>query len=356
MEIRYREKSMKKSRLNQAFEQHGFRGAMVDVEGLSIYYKYDDIRRSDGQILEGKYGAYLALIWDFDEIAGITLEQYEAIIDKIKWSFYNKGFADVEILNLLCTHQDRSLREFCSDYNENWILLMETGRLIIYENQKGEFLDVKNIVKEAETMKGVTFIPIITIFIIAINVIIFFLEEMTGFYLDTEHMLRWGAMFWPGVIEDHEWFRLVTHMFLHFGLSHLANNMIVLAFIGSTLEKHLGRIKYAILYLVSGILAGTASMVYNMLQDQAVISAGASGAIFGVVGAMTFIVLINKGKVENLSIRRLLLFIVLSLYSGLSSQGVDNMAHIGGFVSGFLAAFILYRRPGRRSAESVDRE
>jgi len=120
--------------------------------------------------------------------------------------------------------------------------------------------------------------------------------------------------------------------------------MIVLYFLGSKLEQIVGKVKFLILYLSSGFLAGVASIGYNMLKNNNIISAGASGAIFGVVGAMGFIVAINKGRIKDISARQITIFVILSLYNGLTSQGIDNVAHIGGMLSGAIIAAILYRR------------
>jgi rhomboid protease GluP len=81
-----------------------------------------------------------------------------------------------------------------------------------------------------------------------------------------------------------------------------------------------------------------------MINNNNVYSAGASGAVFGIVGAMLFVVVKNKGKFEDIGVRQLILFLFLSLYSGIMSQEVDNVAHIGGLVAGFILAFFLYRR------------
>ena len=153
-----------------------------------------------------------------------------------------------------------------------------------------------------------------------------------------------GMLNWYSVLAYGEYYRLLTCMFLHLGSAHLMNNMLVFFAIGSRLEQDLGRVRFLIVYFVSGILAGVASMGYNYLQGQAVSSAGASGAIFGVVGAMFWVVLINRGRVQGLSVRQMLVFVVLSLYGGFVDQHTDNAAHIGGFIAGFLLAMLLYRR------------
>lgn len=189
------------------------------------------------------------------------------------------------------------------------------------------------------------YFSLINAIIIALNIVVFVIVDLSHSSTNTEWMLRCGAMYWPYIIEKGEFFRLVTSMFLHFGIAHLFNNMLVLWFIGGTLEKLVGHLKYVFIYFISGVLAGGASIGYNILSGQTPVAAGASGAIFGVVGALLYVVLLNRGSAEGLTKRQMLIFVFLSLYSGFANQGVDNSAHIGGFISGFLLALLLYRKP-----------
>jgi rhomboid protease GluP len=184
--------------------------------------------------------------------------------------------------------------------------------------------------------------PVNTV-IIAANVIIFLLMSLTGSTLDTSFMYQHGACFWPDVVYHHEYYRLLTCTFLHFGFTHLLNNMIVLAFIGDNLERAIGSIRYALLYLVCAIGSSALSVAWFMYTGTLSLSAGASGAIFGVVGALVIILIRNHGRLEDLSSRQLVLFALFSVYHGIASAGIDNAAHIGGFAIGALLAFLTYR-------------
>ncbi|MEG1992848.1 MAG: rhomboid family intramembrane serine protease [Acetivibrio sp.] len=181
--------------------------------------------------------------------------------------------------------------------------------------------------------------------LIVINIAIFVFVDLSHSSQNTAWMLKCGAMYWPYLLERGDYYRLLTSMFLHFGTAHIFNNMLVLWFIGGSLEKLIGHIRFIFLYFLSGILAGITSIGYNMFIGNTPVSAGASGAIFGVAGALLYVILINRGKAPGLTRNQMLVFVFLTLYSGLTSQGVDNAAHIGGFISGFLLAVILYRKP-----------
>lgn len=187
-----------------------------------------------------------------------------------------------------------------------------------------------------------------TVVLIVINVAVFLILSAMGDTEDAVFMMNHGGMYEPLIVQEHEYYRLFTSMFLHFGMSHLLNNMVLLGALGWNLEIETGKIKFLIIYLVSG-LGGNLLSLFNDLRlplgEQAV-SAGASGAIFGLMGALLFVVIANRGRLGRLSGRGILFMIALSLYYGLTSTGVDNWAHIGGLVCGFILSAILYR-PGR---------
>ena len=119
---------------------------------------------------------------------------------------------------------------------------------------------------------------------------------------------------------------------------------LVLFVLGDNLERALGHVKYLIFYLLCGIGSNWVSMMAHT-ADTMTVSAGASGAIFGVVGGLLYVVTINKGRLEDLNTRQLVVMIFFSLYLGYTSTGVDNIAHLSGLVIGIILAIILYHRP-----------
>ena len=171
--------------------------------------------------------------------------------------------------------------------------------------------------------------------LIALNVLFFLYLEITGSSEDAYFMYTKGAMF-----------ALLTAMFMHFGIRHIMNNMLVLFVIGDNLERALGHVKYLIFYLLCGIGSNWVSMMAHT-ADTMTVSAGASGAIFGVVGGLLYVVTANRGQLEDLNTRQLVIMIFFSLYLGYTSTGVDNIAHLSGLVIGFVLAIILYHRPAR---------
>lgn len=192
-------------------------------------------------------------------------------------------------------------------------------------------------------------LPKATIVLIGINVLFFLYVMSAGSFSDSRFMMEAGALYAPAVWEDYEFYRLITAMFLHFGLEHLFFNMLLLYFLGNLLEKTFGSLLFLFLYLFSGLMGNVASLIYYSIVEANAISAGASGAVFGLVGVVAYMVFANRGYFQGISSRQILLMIVFSFYSGLTGGGVNNIAHAAGLFSGLLCGIIFYREGNRRS-------
>lgn len=178
--------------------------------------------------------------------------------------------------------------------------------------------------------------------LLILNVLVFLIVEITGGSEKIDHMLKFGAAYTPLILEQGEWYRLITCMFLHFGISHLVNNMMLLFVLGGRLERTVGKLRFLFIYFIGGVAGNLVSLAVDLKTLDFAVSAGASGAIFAVMGAMIYVVLRKRGRVEDLTTRQMLIMAALSLYFGLTSSGVDNAAHIGGLLSGFLITVLLY--------------
>lgn len=187
-----------------------------------------------------------------------------------------------------------------------------------------------------------------TMALILINVLVFIAVEFTGTSQDAWHVLEYGAAYTPYIIQNGEVYRLFTSMFLHFGIEHLVNNMLVLFVLGSRLERVIGKIRFLLIYLLGGIAGNVVSLLLELKTQEFSVSAGASGAVFAVMGAMIYIVIRNKGWLGDLSMRQILVMAAFSLYFGFTSSGVDNAAHIGGLLAGFVLAVLFWHPLGSR--------
>ena len=183
---------------------------------------------------------------------------------------------------------------------------------------------------------------------VIINIVVFVILEWMGSTTDTMFMLHHGAMYEPLVVERGEYYRLFTCMFLHFGVQHLLYNMLLLIFVGNMLEKAVGKVRYLMIYLGGGILGNLLSMVVAMRADSYAVSAGASGAIFAVVGALVFLAVKNRDRISQEEIWRLIIMAVLSLIEGFTQTGTDSMAHLGGFLGGVVLCLLLTAIQGRQ--------
>lgn len=189
----------------------------------------------------------------------------------------------------------------------------------------------------------------ITPILIDLNILLFILMAISGVNIwapDSESLLKWGANFKP-VTLDGEWWRLLTCCFVHIGLIHLLMNLYALLYIGLMLEPHLGKLRFAAAYLLTGIAASLTSLWWHDLT----VSAGASGAIFGLYGV--FFAMLTTNLIEKSARKQLLgsiaVFIGYNLLNGLKG-GIDNAAHIGGLLSGLLTGYVFYpalKRPGQ---------
>ncbi len=224
-----------------------------------------------------------------------------------------------------------------------------------FNNEQEEALQSPANFETTNKSKGIfsLFIPVegyfITPIIININILVFIIMVMSGVNImqpNTRSLLNWGANFRPYTLDGQPW-RLFTNYFLHIGIAHLLFNMYALLYIGILLEPRLGSKRFGIAYMVTGLLASITSLYWHPFT----VSAGASGAIFGMYGvflAMLTTKLIDKSLRKPL-LTSIAIFVGYNLLSGMAG-GIDNAAHIGGLVSGILIGYSMY--PGLEGNKS----
>lgn len=185
-------------------------------------------------------------------------------------------------------------------------------------------------------MKTLKCQPVITIALVSVNVVVFLMCSLDGGELYDR-----GRLDVFDVLINGEYGRILWAMFFHSGMSHIFNNMLILFFLGSMIERELGHIKYGVLYLASGIGGNLLSLWAKVVNNDISGSLGASGAIFGLDGVLLAMVLFSGRRMENVTPARVMLMVLYSLYSGFTGQNIDNAAHVGGLVTGFLAASVM---------------
>lgn len=184
-------------------------------------------------------------------------------------------------------------------------------------------------------------IPYVSIGLVVINVVLFLIEE-----LGPAELFQAGALNVEDVLIRGEYERFIYCMFLHADIEHLFNNMVMLYFMGTMIEKEIGHLSYGIIYFISGIGGGLLSLYVKLVQGNPFGSVGASGAIFGLDGLLLAMVLFYRKPMPMVTPLRVCLMIILSLYGGMTAGNVDNAAHIGGLLVGLItgALFCMIRR------------
>jgi rhomboid protease GluP len=197
--------------------------------------------------------------------------------------------------------------------------------------------------------------PVVTYTIIAINAIVYLamcVKGVSPISPTVQEVIPWGASFGP-VTMGGQWWRLFTEIFVHFGIIHIAVNMYILYQVGVLTEILFGKVRFIILYLVAGLAGSLTSLYVHPLG----VSAGASGAIFGVFGALLAFLLIERGVIPKRAAmqiaRSLAIFLGYNLIYGLASKTTDLSAHVGGLVIGFVVGCVLLLRPRATGPERM---
>ena len=169
--------------------------------------------------------------------------------------------------------------------------------------------------------------------LLAINVVVFLAATAAGASDDVGALLSFGALSGPHIANGESW-RLLTAMFLHVDLGHLFFNSIGLFIFGLIVEQAYGRARFAIVYLLAGLAGSVASLIFHPVG----LAFGASGAIFGIVGALAAFFVVQRrilGTFGRQNLVALVVLIAIQLFYGLSNPVVDNWAHLGGLIGGF---------------------
>lgn len=334
---------MVKSALEKVLIKDGFE-IEQSFEGVSMYIKYTFNNQS---YVNCKDICFL-------------INDANCMVSDIKWCLRvmdtiktEKPEDEVNGLFIVATEHIDMARNKFEGISQVWFA--EKGRLVMYEDAPEDFCDIKSNVEstlfslekvvdikkhKSEINKGSN-IPIISIVLIAINVLIFILIEIVDSTDNVELMSRIGAMNWREVIYWKKYYELFTSMFLHFGFQHIASNMFMLAILGSQIENIIGRWKFLGIYLLSGIGGGVISCIYHMMINDVSICAGASGAIFGLFGALMVVLYKNRKNNDSVSAPRLILLFALMVFGNIS-EDIDFAAHFGGAIIGVISTFIIF--------------
>ncbi len=344
---------MIEDRLKEKLIHLGYTRMDTNNPGFYLYYYF--------------YGGQLTVISSIHAVNGneLTPLHYKQLLEKVKENLGITYPGTIHLLSLVFTRKPEEAKHLFADAVEDshWIIDKGMNRLMLFETQSDDFNSIRAMLEQLLTeeptqakvmLAAASPFTWINTIIIVINILAFFIIQYTPLFGGENRAFLNGALNWYYVIKEKQYYRLLTSMFMHVDWSHLVNNMFVMLFIGSNLERAAGKLRYLIIYFTGGILGGCTSIGYNMWREKgsfvfgdSVMAIGASGAIFALVGAMLYIVIINKGRLEQISTRQMTIFVLLSLYSGVINPQTDSADHIGGVLAGMLLALILYRRPSK---------
>ena len=186
----------------------------------------------------------------------------------------------------------------------------------------------------------------ISLALILINVVLYYITEK-NLLVKPDYCLTDGILQKP-----EQWYRLLTYQFMHADLGHLVNNMLMLYAIGSSLERQLPRWMYGLLYLLAGIGGGIFSVWYHTREYVAFYGLGASGAVYGLMGAMIAWLLLSRRRNDRGLYGRIGFALFLMFYSGAVRENIDQMAHLGGFICGLILCGIYVIVNGSRKVKA----
>lgn len=174
-------------------------------------------------------------------------------------------------------------------------------------------------------------IPYITYILILINIIIYIITVVFSgnFYqIDSNTLYKFGGL----VTNNSEYIRMLTCAFLHAGLIHLISNMYALYIVGTEVEQFFGKVKFIFIYIISAIMGSLFSVVFSSPNS---ISVGASGAIFGLFGAILYFGYNYRGYIGNAILNQMLPVVIVNLFIGTITPNISTPAHVGGLIGGF---------------------
>lgn len=288
----------------------------------------------------------------------VSMEIREGRMKDIEKNLMIQAGKPVDRLTLVLYHEMPSREEIeeMTAWPNVWMVDWKQGRILVFERQRTDFQGLRekleqmtaDYVKEEQNesrREWKRLLQPVTLTLIAANVLVFFILSLLGDTEDAVFMGQHGALVWEKIMGEGEYYRLFTSMFLHFGPEHLLQNMLILLLVGTRLERVLGKMRYGIVYFGAGFIGALASLAFTLSSDPYTVAAGASGAIFGVMGGLLLLIVKDmiqgeRRRIKDIGLAGILFMVAAAGSYGLFEAGVDNAAHLGGLLGGFLLTAI----------------
>lgn len=297
-------------------------------------------------------------------------QNIKAYKNKLADNFDEFNVEHIVMINLLVTIETEhdlflyiDKEEFMPDevfYIIPWIINVEDNKLITSKSYTDKILNIHELinstliesnendkyrvslnrleeeVRKETSLKTKTENVYLTYSLMAINIFIWCIMFFGSQQMDmTELLIQFGANSPEYIFNKGQYWRLFTSMFIHIGTVHLMYNCFALYLFGNRAEKYFGKMIFSIIYIISGLIGSLASVLFTQS-----ISAGASGAIYGLIGAVFALSQQRGKKVDGLSFYVISFIVVTGLAFGFLDSQIDNYAHIGGLITGYILGFI----------------
>ena len=292
-------------------------------------FEFDNFKTKNivSQIMRKTFDPFIDVLTIYTDIGDNFKKKIENT-NKFKYITIEKedDIDDNEILNKYY----KDIKENINFKEDGYELLSKITSDIGQKNIDDSERFVKNMNKKDK--------PLVSYILIAVNIIIFALMYLIGNGSeDSQTLINFGANM-GALTKNGEYFRLISCAFLHIGVLHLVCNMYSIYAVGPTVEYFYGKLKFIFIYFYSAIIA---SLFVLIFQGDGVVTAGASGAIFGLMGALLYFGYSYRGYMGNRAISSVVSVIIINLFIGFTTPGISNAAHIGGLIGGLAMSYML---------------
>lgn len=260
----------------------------------------------------------------------------------------------------LSIEENAVIKQMGAEAGMLWLLDVETGKVIISEGQPEDFYGARGIMEKAprdgvykqgfskdftkEAGKNISKktrlnilreLPKVTLSLVLINILVFIICTFTG-----TAMYNKGGVGISLITSPSQIYRIFTSMFLHADAAHIFGNMILLYYLGEIIEKKMGGIPYLALYFFSGIWGSLATFISEIISGEYVVVIGASGAVFGLLGALLALAIFRIVNQSTMQPGRIVVVLIFVIFEGFRDTQVAIWAHVGGLIAGFLFALV----------------
>jgi membrane associated rhomboid family serine protease len=328
--------------LTSYFSARHFQSIPTDIDNVSMFATYQ------------KSSLYLVNLISLNDDYVYDQDRYQQYRNTTRAQFAKVKSDKVILLNIMIIDKPEVVYEYVN-YTPNleddfvdvhWIINSREKDLIIPTRQLKSVLGLEKPIKELVTTGIQEFYELtkthtqsyVSFFFILVNVAIWVLLEYNGGSTNMNTLLRFGAINVGLIQETGQYWRLIASVFLHIGFAHLAYNSFALYIFGSRLEKYINIWQFVGIYLFSGLIGGISSYAGSVIMDTNIVAAGASGAIYGLLGAILILSKASGQSIDGLNSYTMWLIFIFGIVYSVISPNVDAFAHVGGFIGGLISS------------------